>query len=150
MDIKEKEYLKSQLDSVYQLLNKLENSKTKGTTEYNIVFELENINIKLDIPFAEEPKEKKTSDKLYDLANKIDDINYDYDTYSYMDNLDTTEAIGEGRLKATKEIYIDLIEGNIIPYVEFLKGIIVEGEVMEGYPMEHVQEALEELKAINS
>lgn len=146
MDIKEKEYLKSQLDSVYQLLNKLENSKVKGTTEYNIVFELENINIKLDIPFTEESKERKTSDKLYDLANKIDDINYNYDTYSYMDNLDDTESIYEGRQKATKEIYIDLIEGNIEHYIEFLKGIITEGEVMEGYPMEHVQEVLEELE----
>ena len=150
MDIKEREYLKNQLDTVYKLLNKLENSKIKGTTEYNIVFELENINIKLDIPFTEEPKEKKTSDKLYDLANKIDDINYDYDTYSYMDNLDATESIYEGRQKATKEIYIDLIEGNTSLHIEFLNDIIVEGEATEGYPMEHVQEALEELKAINS
>ena len=146
MDIKEREYLKNQLDTVYQLLNKLENSKIKGTTEYDVIFELENINIKLDIPFTEESKEKKISDNLYDLANKIDDINYDYDTYSYMDNLDTTEPICEGRLKATKEVYIDLIEGNIEHYIEFLKGIIVDGEVMEGYPMEHVQEILKELE----
>ena len=90
------------------------------------------------------------NDKLHNLANKINNINYSYDTYSYMDNLDTTEAIGEGRQKATKEIYIDLIEGNTSHYIEFLKGIIVEGEVMEGYPMEHVQEVLEELKKLNS
>ena len=90
------------------------------------------------------------NNKLYNLANKIDDINYDYDTYSYMDNLDTTEPICEGRLKATKEIYIDLIEGNTSLHIEFLKGIMVDGEVMEGYPMEHVQEVLEELIALES
>jgi len=90
------------------------------------------------------------NNKINTLAKKIDDINYEYDYYNYMDNLDTTEVIGEGRLKATKEIYIDLIEGNIEHYIEFLKGIIVEGEAMEGYPMEHVQEVLEELKALNS
>lgn len=56
MNNKEREYLKNQLDTVYKLLNKLENSKIKGTTEYNITYELENINIKLDIPFTEEPK----------------------------------------------------------------------------------------------
>ena len=88
------------------------------------------------------------NDKLHNLANKIDNINYNYDTYSYMDNLDTTEAIGEGRQKATKEIYIDLIEGNIEHYIEFLKGIIVDGEVMEGYPMEHVQEVLKALEEV--
>ena len=88
------------------------------------------------------------NDKLYNLANRVDDINYDYDTYSYMDNMDTTEPICEGRLKATKEVYIDLIEGNIEHYIEFLKDIIVEGEVMEGYPMEHIQEVLKELKTI--
>ena len=148
MDIKEREYLKNQLDTVYQLLNKLENSKIKGTTEYDVIFELENINIKLDIPFTDEFESREK--KINTLANKIDDINYDYDTYSYMDNLDTTEPICEGRLKATKEVYIDLIEGNIEHYIEFLKGIIVEGEVMEGYPMEHVQEVLEELKKLNS
>ena len=88
--------------------------------------------------------------KLYNLAKKIDDINYDYDTYSYMDNLDTTEPICEGRLKATKEVYIDLIEGNTSLHIEFLNDIIVEGEAMEGYPMEHVQEVLEELIALES
>ena len=155
MDIKEKEYLKNQLDSVYQLLNKLENSKIKGTTEYNITYELENINIKLDIPFTEESKEKRTSDNLYDLANKLDDINYEYDYYSYMDNLDTTEVICEGRLKATKEIYIDLIEGNIEHYIEFLKDIIIEGIPATvypavGYSIEQVQEVLEELIALES
>ena len=41
------------------------------------------------------------NDNLYNLAKKIDDINYEYDYYSYMDNLDTTEPICEGRLKAT-------------------------------------------------
>ena len=46
------------------------------------------------------------NDKLHNLANKINNINYSYDTYSYMDNLDTTEAIGEGRQKATKEKFI--------------------------------------------
>ena len=86
--------------------------------------------------------------KLYNLANKIDDINYEYDYYSYMDNLDTTEPICEGRLKATKEIYIDLIEGNTSHYIEFLKDIIADGEVMEGYSMEHVQEVLKELIAL--
>ena len=88
------------------------------------------------------------NDKLHNLANKIDNINYNYDTYSYMDNLDTTEAIGEGRQKATKEIYIDLIEGNTSHYIEFLKDIIADGEVMEGYPMEHVQEILKELEEV--
>ena len=87
-------------------------------------------------------------DKLYNLAKKIDNIKYEYDYYSYMDNLDTTEPICECRLKATKEIYIDLIEGSIEHYIEFLKGIIVDGEVMEGIPMEHVQELLKELEEV--
>ena len=146
MDIKEREYLKNQLDTVYQLLNKLENSKIKGTTEYDVIFELENINIKLDIPFTEESKEKKISDNLYDLANKIDDINYDYDTYSYMDNLDTTEPICEGRLKATKEVYIDLIEGNTIDYIDFLNDIMEDD--IEGDLLNQAKKVLKELEEV--
>jgi hypothetical protein len=47
----EKQILKSHLDAAYDLLKQLSNSKIKGTTEYKAIFELENINIKLDLPF---------------------------------------------------------------------------------------------------
>ena len=93
------------------------------------------------------------NNKINTLAKKIDSINYEYDYYSYMDNLDTTDTIYEGRLKATKEVYIDLIEGNIEHYIGFLKGIIAEGIPATvypsvGYSIEQVQEISEELIAL--
>lgn len=48
-----KEILNKQLDKVYDLINKLDIPKQKGTTLYNVIYELEQINIMLDIPFRD-------------------------------------------------------------------------------------------------
>lgn len=48
-----KAYLERQLNKIYLLMNGLSEVKTKGTLEYEIMYELENINTKLDIPFKD-------------------------------------------------------------------------------------------------
>ena len=85
------------------------------------------------------------NDKIYNLAKKMDDINYDHDTYGYKDSLDTTDTLDEGRLKAIKEIYIDLIEGNIKQYIDFLNDIIEEGKQIKDYSLEQIQKLIKEL-----
>lgn len=51
MTTNEKEILSSQLTKIYELMKQLPNSKVEGTTEYKVIFELENINMKFNIPF---------------------------------------------------------------------------------------------------
>ena len=53
MTSEEKQIIKQHLDRAYELLSKLEGSKTRGSIEYKTIFELENINIKLNIPFKD-------------------------------------------------------------------------------------------------
>jgi len=53
MNNKEKEYLASQLDTIYNLLKQLEGTREKGTITHNLMYELENINMNLDIPFLD-------------------------------------------------------------------------------------------------
>jgi len=47
----EKKILESQLNKIYELLKKVPQSQIKGTPEFQIVYELETINMKLNISF---------------------------------------------------------------------------------------------------
>ena len=51
MTNREKQILKEQLDEIYHLFKQVENSTVQDTTEFRIMFELEEINRKLNIPF---------------------------------------------------------------------------------------------------
>ena len=51
MTSKEKIILQQQLNTIYKLMKDVSRSKVKGTTEYSVIYELEQINMKLDIPF---------------------------------------------------------------------------------------------------
>lgn len=53
MNDHDKKYLENQLSKIYSLINSLEGARQKGSTEYKILYELENINMKLDIPFQD-------------------------------------------------------------------------------------------------
>ena len=84
-------------------------------------------------------------DKLYDLAKKIDSINYEYDTYDYMDTLDMDYSIGEARTNRIDNIYNYILQGEIINYINWLNNIM---EYTEGELLKQVQEVLKELKEL--
>ena len=88
------------------------------------------------------------NDKLYNLANRIDDINYEYDTYSYKDSLqDIVGTIDEARKEEVDRIYNDLLEGKTNDYIQFLSDIIEEVDSTLQYK---VGKSLEKLIAIKS
>ncbi len=49
----EKIILKDSLNKAYKLLKEFDDHKKQGSTAYQIIYELENINIFLDIPFRD-------------------------------------------------------------------------------------------------
>ena len=51
MNNNEKNILEQQLNKIYKLMDQVDKSKVRGTTEYRVVYELEQINMGLDIPF---------------------------------------------------------------------------------------------------
>ena len=53
MKKQEKRIIKENLDEVYKLLKNFPDHKTKGSNAYQITFLLENINMKLEIPFED-------------------------------------------------------------------------------------------------
>ena len=53
MTSKEKSIIENSLNVAYGIIKKLPNSKIKGTPEYELLFNLENINLNLDIPFQD-------------------------------------------------------------------------------------------------
>lgn len=70
--------------------------------------------------------------RLHNLAEKIDDINYEYDHYNYMDTIvETTSIISEARRKEVDRIYSTLLEGNTSDFIQYLNDIIeeVDGEI---------------------
>ena len=61
-------------------------------------------------------------DNIYDLAVKLDDFIYDYDTYGYMDNME----VGETREDAVNNIVGDILKGEVSGYLPMLNDIITD------------------------
>ena len=61
-------------------------------------------------------------DKIYDLAVKLDNFIYDYDTYGYMDNME----VGETREDAVNNIVSDIMKGTVSGYLPTLNDIITD------------------------
>lgn len=53
MNSEDRNILKNQLDKIYKLMDQVDRARVKGSTEYRIMYELEQINMKLDIPFSD-------------------------------------------------------------------------------------------------
>ncbi len=51
MNSEDRNILKNQLDEIYKLMDQVDNARVKGSIEYKIMYELEQINMRLDIPF---------------------------------------------------------------------------------------------------
>lgn len=68
-----------------------------------------------------------SKDKLYKLSESLDNINYEHDTYNYMDNIDNnTDTIDEARKKEVDKIYQDLSKGNTLDYINYILGMLDE------------------------
>ena len=63
---------------------------------------------------------KYASDKAEELAIKLDDLSYGYDTYNYNDYLDVYGS----REDCVKAVYSDLVNGNIREHLDFLDEVI--------------------------
>ena len=61
-------------------------------------------------------------DNIYDLAVKLDNFIYDYDTYGYMDNME----VGETREDAVNNIVGDILKGEVSGYLPMLNDIITD------------------------
>ena len=61
-------------------------------------------------------------DSVYDLAVKLDNLIYDYDTYGYMDNME----VGETREDAVNNIVSDIMKGTVSGYLPTLNDIITD------------------------
>ena len=61
-------------------------------------------------------------DGVYDLAVKLDNFIYDYDTYGYMDNME----VGETREDAVNNIVSDIMKGTVSGYLPTLNDIITD------------------------
>ncbi len=61
-------------------------------------------------------------DNIYDLAVKLDNFIYDYDTYGYMDNME----VGETREDAVNNIVSDIMKGTVSGYLPTLNDIITD------------------------
>ena len=61
-------------------------------------------------------------DSVYDLAVKLDNFIYDYDTYGYMDNME----VGETREDAVNNIVSDIMKGTVSGYLPTLNDIITD------------------------
>lgn len=87
-----------------------------------------------------------SKDKLYELAKKIDDINYEYDIHEYMNNLDTTTStIEEARKEQIDKIYYSLLAGYTKGYIYYLNDIIDD---IEGIFQDQVREVLKQLQEV--
>lgn len=74
--------------------------------------------------FASYPLNKgDRKDELYDLAVKIDEIGYDFDTYDYVDSVGTES---EERQNSINQIYGDLQTGNVSAYISSLNEMVEE------------------------
>ena len=51
MNAEDKVILEDQLNAIYKLMNQVDRAKVRGTAEYKVMYELEQINMRLDIPF---------------------------------------------------------------------------------------------------
>lgn len=79
-------------------------------------------------------------DDVYDLAVKLDNFIYDYDTYGYMDNME----LGETREDAINNIVSDIMKGTVSGYLPTLNDIITDS----GEEPDIVSRAKELAKAI--
>ncbi|MDC0804211.1 DEAD/DEAH box helicase family protein, partial [Clostridium paraputrificum] len=82
------------------------------------------------IPYRQESELNKIfenltykKEELYDLAVRIDEIAYDFDSYDYADSV---EAESEKRLDNINQIYGDLQAGNVSVYINSLNEMIEE------------------------
>ncbi|PBH94605.1 hypothetical protein BGU71_19315, partial [Clostridioides difficile] len=80
------------------------------------------------IPYRQESELNKIfenltykKEELYDLAVRIDEIAYDFDSYDYADSVETES---EKRLDNINQIYGDLQAGNVSVYINSLNEMI--------------------------
>ncbi|MCU6008424.1 helicase [Clostridioides difficile] len=101
------------------------------------------------IPYRQESELNKIfenltykKEELYDLAVRIDEIAYDFDSYDYADSV---EAESEKRLDNINQIYGDLQAGNVSVYINSLNEMIEE-DVEDTEIIKQVLTQLEEKK----
>ena len=85
---------------------------------------------------------EKTQDEIYDLATKMDQIAHDNDPYDYRDQVGTDQL---EKSEHIEEIYENLRDGNVVPYIDFLEDMLND----EPEDATAIAEVVSELKAYN-
>ena len=93
---------------------------TRKLDNHYFTFVQEDVKVK-EKAFETEP-ESVDYDDIYDLAVKLDNFIYDYDTYGYMDNME----VGETREDAVKNIVSNIMKGTVSGYLPTLNDIITD------------------------